>query len=135
LDNPATHRKTPAEIRNTTMTEETRQSFVELILLAPYLDSHLSLTEDEVLEKALQAIGWSAERPGGIDLGSAFAAVRDAASCELKTDEFMQARAAALKAAGESSLAFEWLGRIFGSDGVTSGENRFLKRAKSLLFD
>jgi hypothetical protein len=117
------------------MTEEARQSFVELILLAPYLDSHLSLTEDEVLEKALQAIGWSATRPGGINLGSAFASVREATACELKTDEFMQSRAAVLKAAGESSLAFEWLGRILGSDGVTGGENRFLKRAKSLLFD
>jgi hypothetical protein len=117
------------------MTEEARQSFVELILLAPYLDSHLSMTEDEVLEKALQAIGVDASRAGGIDLGGAFATVREAAGCELKSDEFMQARAAVLKAAGEASLAFEWLGRILGSDGVTGEENRFLKRARSLLFD
>jgi hypothetical protein len=117
------------------MTEEARQSFVELILLAPYLDSHLSMTEDEVLEKALQAIGLDASRPGGINLGDAFATVREAAGCQLKTDEFMQAKAAILKEAGESSLAFEWLGRILGSDGMTGEENRFLKRAKSLLFD
>lgn len=117
------------------MTEEARQSFVELILLAPYLDSHLSMTEDEVLEKALQAIGWNASQPGGICLGTAFATVREAASCELKTDEFIKTRAAVLKAAGGASLAFEWLGRILGSDGMSGEENRFLKRAKSLLFD
>ncbi|MCU0752054.1 MAG: hypothetical protein MUC40_03305 [Akkermansiaceae bacterium] len=117
------------------MNHDARQSFVELILLAPYLDSHLSLTEDEVLEKALQAIGWSSSQPGGLCLTSAFAAAREASSCELKADEFMQARAAVLKAAGESSLAFEWLGRILGSDGMTGGETRFLQRAKSLLFD
>ena len=117
------------------MTEEARQSFVELILLAPYLDSHLSMTEDEVLERALQAIGWNVSQSGGIDLGTAFATVREVAGCELKTDEFMKARAAVLKAAGESSLAFEWLGRILGSDGVSGEENRFLKRARSLLFD
>ena len=117
------------------MTEEARQSFVELVLLAPYLDNHLSMTEDEVLENALRAIGLDASRPGGIDLGGAFATVREAAGCELKTDEFMQSRAAVLKAAGESALAFEWLGRILGSDGVTGGENRFFKRARNLLFD
>jgi hypothetical protein len=117
------------------MTEEARQSFVELILLAPYLDSHLSLTEDEVLEKALQAVGWSASHPVGIDLGTAFVTVREAASCELKTDEFIKSRASVLKAAGQASIAFEWLGRILGSDGMTGEENRFLKRARSLLFD
>lgn len=117
------------------MTQEARQSFIELILLAPYLDSHLSITEDEVLEKALQTIGWNASQPGGICLTTAFATAREAASCEIKTEAFMQSRAAVLKAAGESSLAFEWLGRILGSDGVTGEENRFLKRAKSLLFD
>jgi hypothetical protein len=117
------------------MNEETCQTFVELVLLAPYLDSHLSMSEDEVLEKALRAIGVDPARSGGIDLGAAFAAVREAADCERKTDEFMQSRAAALKAAGQAPLAFEWLGRILGADGMTSGESRFLKRAETLLFD
>jgi aconitase B len=117
------------------MTEETSQSFVELILLAPYLDSHLSMTEDEIIEKALAAIGIDASKAGAVNLGTAFAAAREAASCELKTDEFIQSRAAVLKAAGESSIAFEWLGRILGSDGVTGEESRFLKRARTLLFD
>lgn len=117
------------------MTEEARQSFVELILLAPYLDSHLSMTEDEVLEKALQAIGWNASQPGGICLVTAFATVREAAGCELKTEDFMKTRAAVIKEGGGSSLAFEWLGRILGSDGVSGEENRFLKRARGLLFD
>jgi hypothetical protein len=44
-------------------------------------------------------------------------------------------RAAVIKAAGESSLAFEWLGRILGSDGFSSAESGFLQRAKCLLFD
>ena len=117
------------------MTEESRQSFVELILLAPYLDNHLSMTEDEVLEKALQAVGWSTAQPGEICLSTAFATVREAIDCDLKTEEFIQARTSVLKEAGQSSLAFEWLGRILGSDGMTGGESHFLKRLKSLLFD
>lgn len=117
------------------MDNDARQAFIELILLAPYVDSHLSLTEDELLEKALRAVGWSSTQQGGVCLSTAFAAAREASTCEIKTDEFMQSRAAVLKDAGESSLIFGWLGRILGSDGMEGVETRFLLRAKALLFD
>ncbi|MCF7675652.1 MAG: hypothetical protein K9N23_09165 [Akkermansiaceae bacterium] len=116
------------------MTTETRQVFVELLLLAPYLDKHLSMVEDEALERALTAIGWSPTRPGDACLPTAFALVREAAANELKIDEFMRERTAIIRSAGESSLAFEWLGRILGSDGMSGTESYFLQRAESLLF-
>jgi hypothetical protein len=108
---------------------------VELLLLAPYLDKHLSILEDEALERALTAIGWSLSRPEELCLTTAFAKVREAGDCEIKTHQFMCERAAVIKAAGESSLAFEWLGRIIGADGVSGAESGFLQRAKCLLFD
>jgi hypothetical protein len=117
------------------MNIETRKAMVELLLLAPYLDKHLSLVEDEALERALTAIGWNPSRPDDVCLGSAFALVREAGTCELKTYEFMRERTAILKSAGESTLAFEWLGRILGSNGLSADESHFLKQAKSLLFD
>jgi len=117
------------------MDNETRQAFVELLLLAPSLDDHLSVIEDETLERALTAIGWSPTRPGDASLPTAFALVREATSSELKTDEFMRERTAIIRSAGESSLAFEWLGRILGSDGMAGTENQFLQRAESLLFE
>jgi hypothetical protein len=115
------------------MENDTRKAMVELLLLAPYLDKHLSMLEDEALERALTAIGWNLSSPGDLCLTTAFAKVREAGDCEIKTDQFMCERAA--KAAGESSLAFEWLGRIIGSDGVSGSESGFLQRAKYLLFD
>lgn len=117
------------------MTNETRKAMVELLLLAPYLDKHLSLVEDEALEQALKAVGWNPSRPDDVCLTSAFAVVREAGSCELKTHEFMLERTAILRSAGESNLAFEWLGRILGSDGMSQNESFFLKQAKSQLFD
>ncbi|MCF7732932.1 MAG: hypothetical protein K9N23_14685 [Akkermansiaceae bacterium] len=117
------------------MNNETRQAFIELLLLAPYLDKQLSVVEDEALERALTAIGWSPTRPGDASLSTAFALVREAATNELKTDEFMRERIAIIRSAGESSLAFGWLGRILGSDGMSSDESHFLQRAKYLLFD
>ena len=117
------------------MTPEIRKAMVELLLLAPYLDKHLSLVEDEALERALTAIGWSPTRPDDVCLTTAFAAVREAGTCELKTYEFMRERAAMLRSAGESALAFEWLGRILGADGMSADESHFLTQAKSLLFE
>lgn len=117
------------------MDNDTRRAMVELLLLAPYLDKHLSILEDEALERALTAIGWNPSRPGELSLPTAFAKVREVGDCEIKTDRFMCECAAVIKAAGQSSLAFEWLGRIIGSDGVSGSENGFLLRARSLLFD
>jgi len=117
------------------METETRMAMVELLLLAPYLDKHLSVLEDEALERALTAIGWNPSSPGELCLTTAFAKVREVGDCEIKTDQFMCERAAVIKAAGQSSVAFEWLGRIIGSDGVSGTEKGFLQRAKCLLFD
>jgi hypothetical protein len=117
------------------METETRKAMVELLLLAPYLDKHLSVLEDEALERALTSIGWNPSRPGELCLTTAFAKVREVGDCEIKTDQFMCERAAVIKAAGQSSVAFEWLGRIIGSDGVSGTEKGFLQRAKCLLFD
>ncbi len=117
------------------MNIDTRSAMVELLLLAPYLDHHLSAIEDEVLERALTSIGWSSSRVGDVCLPTAFAAVREAGSCELKTEKFIQERTSVIRSAGEAGLVFEWLGRIIGSDGMDESENRFLQRTKHLLFE
>lgn len=117
------------------MNDETRLAMVELLLLAPYLDKHLSTIEDEVLERGLTAIGWDPTKPEALSLPAAFATVREVTTSELKTAAFLQTRTATIKAAGESSLAFEWIGRILGSDGMTGSESQFLQRIKGLLID
>lgn len=116
------------------MTHETRQALAELLLLAPYVDTHLSVLEDEMLEKAMISLGWDPHLPDKVCLNTAFALVRDAGSDELKTETFMQERIAQVKGAGESLRAYDWLAKILGADGLSGEENRFLMRAKTLLF-
>lgn len=117
------------------MNHDTRQALIELLLLALYLDNHLSLLEDEMLENALKSIGWSASNPDDVSITDAFATAREASTSELKTEEFLKHRASLLKDAGEAELAYNWLGRILGADGFTGSESGFLHRAKMLLFD
>ena len=117
------------------MNPESRKALVELLLLAPYLDQHLSLDEDEMLERALVAIGWDPLHPGDISLPDAFAVVREAGSDELKTYEFMKSRAAVVKSSGDSLLAYQWLIKILGADGTSVEETRFLCQVKPMLFN
>lgn len=112
-----------------------QQNLVELLFLALYQDGHLSIDEDNMLQKALTALGWQPEEITGPSVGQAFAAVREANSSDEKKELFLSERAASLRAAGQSSPAFEWLGKVLASDGLEPREERFLEQARKLLFD
>lgn len=117
------------------MNKESTRALVELLFLAVYLDDRLSVPEDEVLEKALTALGWQAGSSAAVDVAAAYRLASEAAACELKADQFLRERTAVLKAAGHSSIAFEWLGRVLAADGLEASEQRFLNRIQGLLFD
>jgi hypothetical protein len=116
------------------MTQDSRQSLIELLFLSLYLDNHLSLAEDEVLTTALDALGWEAEFPREIFIFQAFAKARAAAGDELKTDAFLASHADLLHGNGTSASALTWLYKILGSDGISMAEERFLKKLEKRLF-
>jgi hypothetical protein len=116
------------------MTKEATRALVELLFLTIYLDDRLSMPEDAVLEQALTRLGWRAGSDSAFDVAAAYRVASEAATCELKTEEFLTQRAALIKAEGHSSLAFEWLGKMLAADGLEEGEKRFLSRLQALLF-
>jgi hypothetical protein len=116
------------------MSKEATKAIVELLFLTIYLDDRLSLPEDAVLERALTALGWRAGSNDAVDIAAAYKAASEAAACELRTDEFLRERAALLKAEGHSNVAFEWLGKLLGSDGLDAAEHRFMVRLQALLY-
>jgi hypothetical protein len=116
------------------MTQDSRQSLIELLFLSLYLDNHLSLAEDEVLTSALDNLGWDAEFPRELFIFQAFAKAREAASDELKTDAFLASHADLLASNGTSAPALTWLYKILGSDGISMTEERFLKKLEKRLY-
>jgi hypothetical protein len=118
-----------------TMEKSDQQDLVELLFLALYEDGHLSVDENVMLQKALTALGWEPHERTGPSVGKAFASVREAISCEVTKDAYLIERAARLKAAGHSSSALQWIGSVLASDGLHSKEERFLEKARQLLFD
>lgn len=117
------------------MDHDSRQAIVDLLFLALYQDDHLSIEEDGVLERALRALGWNEQEEAGPSVGAAFAAVREANSSDEKKEAFLQERASLLRGAGQAGVAFEWLGKVLGADGLMAPEERFLTRVQGLLFD
>ena len=117
------------------MDQTSQQNIIELLFLALYQDNHLSIDEDSMLQKALKALGWEESEQSGPSVGKAFAVVREANACEADKEGFLAERALAIKEAGHSLTAFEWLGKVLGSDGLDARESRFLERARQLLFE
>ena len=116
------------------MTQESRQALIELLFLSLYLDNHLSLAEDDVLNEALDALGWESSGSREKFIFSAFAVAREIAMDETKTEGFLDSRAAGIKVHGDEASALTWLYRVLGSDGISESEKRFLGQIESRLF-
>lgn len=114
------------------MTQDSRESLIELLFLALYLDDHLSLAEDEVLTAALDNLGWDATRPREIFIFQAFAKAREAAADPTQTDAYLESHATRVR--GDASAAITWLYKVLGADGISPAEERFLKKLEKLLF-
>ena len=116
------------------MTQQSRESLIELLFLSLYLDQHLSLTEDEVLGEALQSLGWESPQTREAFVFKAFAAAREASTCAEKTQEFLVDRAARIKSDGHQDQAMTWLHRVLAADGLSSEEKWFLKSLEKCFY-
>lgn len=116
------------------MTQGSREALIDLLFLSLYLDNHLSLAEDDVLGAALDSLGWESTEPREKHIWRAFSKARDAASCEAKTHELMDAHATLIQADGEEAAALTWLSRVLGSDGLSYSEKEFLGRLETRFY-
>jgi hypothetical protein len=124
----------PHRLCSAPMTQESREALIELLFLSLYLDEHLSLTEDEVLGKALESLGWDSPKPRESFILSAFAAARNASNCAAETDAFLATRAALIKSDGQQGPAMTWLHRVLASDGISPQEQLFLTSLEKRLY-
>jgi hypothetical protein len=116
------------------MNQNSREALIELLFLSLYLDNHLSLAEDDVLTTALDSLGWESPNSREKHIFTAFALARQIYEDEVKTHEFLIAKATIIKNDGEEAAALTWLSRVLGSDGLTWSEKRFLDQLEGLLF-
>lgn len=116
------------------MTQESRKALIELLFVSLYMDNHLSLAEDDVLNDALDALGWESPDPREEFIYKTFSFARDVAADELKTHEFLGSRTTLIKSQGDEASALTWLYKVLGSDGISTTEKRFLGLIESRLY-
>lgn len=116
------------------MTQDSREVLIDLLFLSLYMDDHLSLAEDEVLNDALETLGWESPHPREKFIFKAFASAREAITSLDKTREFFDTRTAVIKKDGAEADSFTWLSKVLGSDGLTPTEKYFLGQLQERLF-
>lgn len=116
------------------MTQNSREVLIELLFLSLYMDDHLSVAEDEVLNDALDSLGWESPDSREEFISRAFASAREAITSLEKTKEFFEVRTAVIKREGAEADCLTWLSKSLGSDGLTDTEKYFLSQLEARLY-
>lgn len=112
------------------MTQAQREAILELTVLAIFADSHISLTENQALESAINQLGWESERPRDLAFLMAMARARAASESEAATAAYIKPRAAMFQNAEVQSKALAFLNKVLEPDGVTAEETEFFHLVK-----
>lgn len=113
------------------MTQKQREALFDLITLAPYSDSYLSLAEETLAESAFIAEGWESEHPKSLFLEQSLARARAAAESEEATVEYIASRAALFTDQGSQTEAYGVVSGVISRDGLNADESAFLTRLKN----
>ena len=115
------------------MTQKQREALFDLITLAPYSDSHLSIAEENLAESAFIAEGWESEHPKSLFLEQSLARARAAAETDETMAGYIVRCAANFTDAESQTEAYGVVGNIVGRDGLNAPESAFLAKLKAAL--
>ncbi|MFT5837211.1 MAG: hypothetical protein ACI9ZV_000715 [Candidatus Azotimanducaceae bacterium] len=108
-----------------------REAILDLLLLATYVDGHLSLSETKEFDDAADAMGWESSTGPSVYISNATDRARTARSGKETTAEFINYVAARLGSSGSRERALELLNRLFLADGKTEQEKVFFKQVEA----
>ncbi|WOO40043.1 hypothetical protein [Rubellicoccus peritrichatus] len=113
--------------------QDQRESLIDLLVLAMYVDNKLSLSEDAVLKAQIDQFSW--EGPMSVDdyVNSAIARIRDMRSSEHFVNELLKSINERL---GDYDVRLTAAGiceRLLSADGKETSEKEFLNKVKTEL--
>jgi len=115
------------------MTQSQREALLDLVILALFADSHISLKEDAALQAALEKVGWEAVKPREIFFLNSMSRARQVSESASATSAYLTERAQVLKGGWSSAETVCFIASILASDGVTPEETAFLGEVKAAL--
>jgi hypothetical protein len=113
------------------MTQPQIEAAIELLLLSTYVDSHISLVEEEAMVKAVQSLGWQSDGPRDIFLLNAMNRVRRVAEDDAQVAEFVASHALVFPDADTQTDCVSLVRKVLQADGMATAENRFVARLVS----
>ena len=110
-----------------------REAIIDLLLLAIYIDGHLSLAESSEFDTAADSLGWDSITGPSVYISTATDRARNARTNEASVSEFIAFVAQRLTSAGSKERALVLLNRLFTADGKTESEKAFFKQVEAAL--
>ena len=108
-----------------------REAIIDLLLLAVYIDNHLSLSETTEFDAATEALGWDSSTGPSIYINSATTRARDVRLSEDAVAEFIHFANKRLASPASKERALVLLNRLLMSDGKTDKEKAFFKQVET----
>jgi len=115
------------------MTQPQREALLELLVLSIFVDSHLSLAEEETLQARIAGLGWESEKPRDIHFLTAMHRARAASESPEKTEAFLAAKTSAFTTNACRVAALESIRSVLASDGHSESESAFLALLRTHL--
>ncbi|MBK8092749.1 MAG: hypothetical protein IPK32_12390 [Verrucomicrobiaceae bacterium] len=115
------------------MTQPQREAALDLIILAIFVDAHVSIKEDASLQAALDKIGWEALKPREIFFCNSMNRARNACETPAATAAYIAERGNVLSGVWTKTETLCLLASVLASDGVTVEESAFLAQVKAAL--
>lgn len=108
------------------MTQPQREALFDLLSLSIYADAHISLTEEDLLEKTFVTKGWKSDYPKKLFIEESFARAREAADSDDTMMDYITERAAVFTTKTGQAEMLKVVKGILESDGMDAEENEFL---------
>jgi hypothetical protein len=113
-------------------TQPQREALINILVLGMYSDNHLSLAEDEALNRFVDAIGWESGTGRTVFVNSAIARCQ-ALSTEQDFVTYIQTNAAAFSEPEAKAAALQQLTDFLKVDGISPAEAPFLATFSQVL--
>lgn len=108
-----------------------REAIVDLLLLAVYVDNHLSLSESKVFDESTDSMGWESETSIYVYLDHATHRVRNVRGNDEAIIELIGYVSERLKSAEARKRAMALLNRLFMADSTTAKEKDFISKVEA----
>lgn len=108
-----------------------REAIIDLLLMAIYVDDHLSLSETKEFDDTAESLGWDSNTGLSVYIDSATDRARTARSSEEGTDEMVGFIAERLTSKGSKERALTLLNHLFMADGKTDKEKDFFSKVEA----